>query len=286
MNNITTGSSQQTPHGSSVRSMHWAPPVNSISNWCITLIQDPHNRHPMDRPQGQHMQRLLRVKILIDVWHHYRIFTADTRQIVSEDNTRGIPYEFKFWLIYHISTGSSQQTQHGAPAKAMHVMSPVGSNSDIYVYIYIYIYITTGSSQLTPYGSHIRIIHGAPLMSSMYYITIGHFFSYICTLLFFLVIIFSICLTKSTFICVLDFWQCQAYIYCFTMINNQLYISWWLNCVIPSICLLLWNGLLCLFLWVSVGGKYSRIFYWFHMSIIGALQSQVVRCKRYIHWKG
>ena len=140
MNNITTGSSQQTPHGSSVRSMHWAPPVNSISNWCITLIQDPHNRHPMDRPQGQHMQRLLRVKILIDVWHHYRIFTADTRQIVSEDNTRGIPYEFKFWLIYHISTGSSQQTQHGAPAKAMHVMSPVGSNSDIYVYIYIYIY--------------------------------------------------------------------------------------------------------------------------------------------------
>ena len=64
---ITTRSSQQTSHCSSVRAMHGAPPVSSISNWCITSLQDPHNIHPMARSQGQHTGRLLRVQILIDV---------------------------------------------------------------------------------------------------------------------------------------------------------------------------------------------------------------------------
>ena len=142
----------------------------------MASLQDLHSRHPTNRQWGQHTGYPLWVQILINISHLYWIFTTDTTWRTCKGNACDVPCGFKFW------------------------------------YICIYIYITTGSSQLTPYGSHIRIIHGAPLMSSMYYITIGHFFSYICTLLFFLAIIFSICLTprifsKSTFICVLDFWQ-------------------------------------------------------------------------------
>ena len=87
---ITTGSSQQTLHGLAVRAMHWVPPVSSISEWCTTSLQDPHNRHPMARPQGQHMGHLLRVEILIDALYHYRNLTADTPRIVREDNTWGV----------------------------------------------------------------------------------------------------------------------------------------------------------------------------------------------------
>ena len=122
---ITPGSSQQTPHGSPARAMHGVPPVSSISYLCTTSLQDPHNRHPMARPQGQH---ILWVQILIDTLYHYRILPADTPRIVREDNTWGVLCEYKFWLIYHITTGSSQQTHHGLPAKAIHVSAPVSSN--------------------------------------------------------------------------------------------------------------------------------------------------------------
>ena len=116
---ITTGSSQQTSHGSSVRVIHGVTSVSSNSDWCITSLQGPQNRHPMARPKGQHMGRLLQVQILIDALYHYRILTADTPWIVREDNIWGVLCEFKFWLRYQITTGPSQQTHHGLPAKVI-----------------------------------------------------------------------------------------------------------------------------------------------------------------------
>ena len=97
MYHITTGSSQQTPHGSSERATHGASPASSNSDRCIISLQDLYSRHPTNCMWGQ-------------LW--------------------GVLYEFKFWLIYHITTGSSQQTHHGPPAKAIHVASPVILNSD------------------------------------------------------------------------------------------------------------------------------------------------------------
>ena len=64
---ITTGSSPQTSHCSSVRAIYGVTPVGSNSGRCITSLQGPHNRNPMARPQSQYM------------W---------------------CPPWFKFWLIY------------------------------------------------------------------------------------------------------------------------------------------------------------------------------------------
>ena len=105
--------------------------------------------------------------------------------------------------------------------------------------IYIYIYINTGSSQLTPHGSYIRIIHGVPHKSSMYYIIIDHFFSHFCVWLFCLAIVFvqlhDFSLKVHLFVDYIFGNGGRIYKYCSSMINNKLYISWRLNCVIPSI---------------------------------------------------
>ena len=70
------------------------------------------------------------VQILIDVLHHYRILTTDTPWLACKGDTWGDLCEFKFWLMYYITTGSSQQTSHGSPVRVIHGVTSVSSNSD------------------------------------------------------------------------------------------------------------------------------------------------------------
>ena len=60
---ITTGSSQQTSRGSSVRAIHGVTPVNSNYGWYITSLQGLHNRYHMASPQATGLDaRASRVK--------------------------------------------------------------------------------------------------------------------------------------------------------------------------------------------------------------------------------
>ena len=87
--------------------------------WCchyvVNNFQDHHNRYPMAHPSGRYMRHHLWVENLINVFRHYRILTTDTPWLVCKGDTWGDLCEFKFWLMYYITTGSSQQTSHGSP---------------------------------------------------------------------------------------------------------------------------------------------------------------------------
>ena len=108
-----TGSPQQTPYSSPTRTTHGTPPASSNSDSCITSLQDPHSRHPMNRPWRQHMRCPLWVQILINISDHYGIFTTDAPWPTHKGNSCGVPREFTSWFIY-ITTGSSQLTHHGS----------------------------------------------------------------------------------------------------------------------------------------------------------------------------
>ena len=175
-------SSQQTPHGSSVRVIHGVTSVSSISDWYITSLQVITTDTPWLVCKGDTWGDLC------DALHHYKILTTDTPWLVFKGDTLGDLCEFKFWLMYHITTGSSQQTPHGSSAKATHGVSPASSNSDRCIIITAFYriltadtprivredntwgvlrefrfsliyHITTGSSQQTHHGPPAKATH-------------------------------------------------------------------------------------------------------------------------------
>ena len=70
------------------------------------------------------------VQFRINVLHSNRILITDTSWLVRKGDTWGVPFEFKIWLIYYISKEFSQQSPHSSSVRAIHGVSPVGSNSD------------------------------------------------------------------------------------------------------------------------------------------------------------
>ena len=84
---VTRGSSQPTPHVSSVRAIHGVTSVNSTSDWCITSLHGHHNRHPMARPERRYMGCPLWVQSWINVLHHYRILTTDIQWLTRKGDT-------------------------------------------------------------------------------------------------------------------------------------------------------------------------------------------------------
>ena len=189
------------------------------------------------------------VQILIDVFRDYPVLTTDTPWLVRKGNTRGVPCELNFLLKYFITTGSSQQRHHGSSVRAIHKVSChlwVQFLTDISYHCMV---LTTDTPCL-PCKNNSRGIACEFKFRLMYYITADHFSSYFCTWLFFLALILSICLTslkfsKSTLICGLIFWAKADVDILFYQTTTC--ISSWLNCVILSISLPLWNGLLYLF---------------------------------------
>ena len=70
------------------------------------------------------------VQIRINVLHRTRILITDTSWLVRKGDTSVVPFEFKILLIYYITKGSSQQSPHSSSVRAIHGVSPMGSNSD------------------------------------------------------------------------------------------------------------------------------------------------------------
>ena len=97
----------------------------------INFSQDHHKRHPMAHLSGRCMRRPLWVENLINVFRHYRIRTTDwshkDAMYRPYGRAMGWPLWGQFWLMYYITTGSSQQTPHGSSIKAMHGVSLVSS---------------------------------------------------------------------------------------------------------------------------------------------------------------
>ena len=104
--------------------------ISEFIIWLMFRVITPQQRHTFARPQGQYIGCPLWVQIRINVLHRTRTLITDTSWLVRKGDTWGVPFEFKIWLIYYTTKGSSQKSHHSSSLRAIHGVSPVGSNSD------------------------------------------------------------------------------------------------------------------------------------------------------------
>ena len=94
------------------------------------------------------------VQIRINVLHRNRILITDTSWIVRKGDAWGVPFEFKIWLIYYITKGSSQQSPHIWLVCTGNTWGvPCGFK------FWLMYHITTWSSQHTTLGSYMRAVY-------------------------------------------------------------------------------------------------------------------------------